>query len=482
MACADLLEEGSFALSGIALPRRSECHEWRRTVLFVAGAAVVFLAVVVLRRSQHAFSIGSLLVPPALLAVACAARSRRSMLGWKRPSARRRTLRHACSPPVTQAIEISERGGCKEKRKVAFSRVSYVYFRDLTMLSAERKAEIWWQPEDFDAFLSVRVEIGKAYRAAAKKLGLDIMQVSSVGSHGDEGYRAMISINSKLCGESRRGLGLGRKRSRAKTRDAYIAAVLNEQLRQQKVGEFDPDKLAVVARAVSKKDQIYAHNIAQLYYDQDREVEQNEDRERLLREAELRAQVGAPQSEPSDDDGTGEVNRTVSAPPEALFEPPPLPPRINSDLAVVGNDEFVAFNDEDTFQEMRRKISPQNPSLSAKGFGLSVDRLREAGLNSNGHSISRYQKLRKLGRQGSQMADETESDGTACETEVEIAEDDDGGADGEDSVAIVAEYRQWRMGAPVRAGLPGFSEVKTYGTRKEYRAWRAWQKPPDKAA
>jgi len=406
-------------------------------------------------------------------------------------------MRHARTLPVTQAIEVGTIKGSREKRQVSFSsRVSCIHFRDLTVLPQERKAEIWWQPQDFDAFLSIRVEIGKAYRAAAKQLGLDIMQVSSIGSHGDEGYRAMININSKLCGESRRGLGLGRKRQRAKNRDAYIAAVLEEQSRQLKHAggaleesdgshtsasvKLDAKKIAEKARKVSEKDRLYAHWIAESYFRQDREVERNAIREAELRAAEAQAQAPQAADRSSDEEGEKFNRRTSSAPSEALLlriesPAPALPDRVDSDLALVGKSDFPCLNDEDPGNVKDKNTPLSNTSLSAKGFGLSLDRLREVGLTANGHSISRYQSLRKCGRQTPALGEETESDGTACETEVEP---DDICLDDDSSVAIVTEYRQWRMGAPVRAGLPGFSEVKTYGTRKEYRAWRAWQKQP----
>jgi len=363
-------------------------------------------------------------------------------------------------------------------------RVSCAYVRDLTELSVEHKSMFWWQQEDFDDFLQVRVEIGKAYRAAAKKLGLDIMQVMSVGSHGDEGYRAMIQSNPKLAGESRRGLGLGRKRQRARNRDAYIVAVISEQRRQQRTCEasavpyvLDSGALAEAARRVSEKDLRYAHFLAKIYYEQDRAVEANEAASSEGDdEACSMASCGVASVAVADTPSGGGGGR-MSPQLDALGAPPlgssrsgishrPETPLHDSPLAGAS----FCLNDEEAVSVsggLERKVSP---SFSSKGFGLSREKLRMFGLSATGHSISRYQRLRHLQAHGGGSEDDhAESDVTAGETE-----DDGLGGNAE----FIAQYRSWRMGAPVRAGLPGHSDVKTYGTRKEYRAWRTWQRPP----
>ena len=65
----------------------------------------------------------------------------------------------------------------------------------------------------------------------------------------------MINSSPSLKDESRRGLGLGRKRTRAKNRVAYISAVAKEQRRQHELGIVDEDALARVATRFSKNDQ-----------------------------------------------------------------------------------------------------------------------------------------------------------------------------------------------------------------------------------
>jgi len=313
-------------------------------------------------------------------------------------------------------------------------RVSCIYIKNLQDESAERKAAWWWQQEEFDQFLQMRVDIGKAYRTVAKKLGLDIMQVSSVGSHGDEGYRAMLEINPQLEGQSRRGLGLGRKKQRAKNRDAYIAVVLAEQRRQLRAAAcslssaftLDDERLAAAARRVSEKDLEYAQFLAKSYYEQDRAVEANEN-------LGSHSSLSAAASSWDDDLATG------------IADTPSLP-----------SVESFGLNDENALQ---RQVSP---STSSKGFGLSREKLQKVGLSVTGHSISRFGRLRQLN-----SGDDAESD---------VGETDDDGLKG--NTEFIAQYRHWRTGAPVRAGLPGFTDIKTYGTRKEYRTWRTWKPSP----
>ena len=140
----------------------------------------------------------------------------------------------------------------------------------LVDIADDKKAQLWWQQDDFDEFLKVRIEIAKAYKAAAQTLGVEFNAVCSVGAHSFAGYQAMSEAYPSLKDESRRGLGLGRKRSRAKNRVAYISAVTREQKRQHDLGIVDEEALSRVAGRHSKNDQEYAHFLAQTYYEQDR--------------------------------------------------------------------------------------------------------------------------------------------------------------------------------------------------------------------
>lgn len=69
---------------------------------------------------------------------------------------------------------------------------------------------------------------------------------------------------------------MGRKRQRAKNRESYISAVLDEQQRQRQVAEqqgvayvLDAEALAAFAVAVSEADVNYAHILGKLYYEED---------------------------------------------------------------------------------------------------------------------------------------------------------------------------------------------------------------------
>ena len=118
----------------------------------------------------------------------------------------------------------------------------------------EKREHCWWQPDDFGHFLRTRLDIAEAYKTAAQSLGVEILDVSSVGSHAKAAHQATIEAYPSLKDESRRGLGLGRRHQRARNRDTYLAAVINEQGRQRQYGLRDTEALATVAREVSRKD------------------------------------------------------------------------------------------------------------------------------------------------------------------------------------------------------------------------------------
>lgn len=319
------------------------------------------------------------------------------------------------------------------KRTVRFnSRVSCSYLKDLKDVPTDVKSKIWFQQEDFDLFLNTRVDIGKAYRAAAKKLGLEIMQVSSVGSHGDEGYLAMIQAYPDLKGESRRGLGLGRKRQRAKSRDAYIAAVLNEQRRQQRAAAqsgvpfvLDEHALSAAARQESEKDMEYALELANTYYRQDRAVEAN-----------------APAC-----DEVVDPCRDEDSPS------PPMKQNTSSSELGSGLEESPSTLLRGTSFNLNDEGAERSPpgTLAAKGFGLSREKLQMVGLSATGH----YGRKRN----------DEESEATAGESEEDIGLFS--------NAEHIAQYRKWRSGEAVHVGLPGQGDTKSDDEkRKEYRVWR----------
>lgn len=206
----------------------------------------------------------------------------------------------------------------------------------------EKRGHLWWQPDDFVNFLRSRLDIAEAYRAAAHSLGVDMCNVSSVGRHVKEAYAATIEAYPSLKDESRRGLGLGRRHQRARNRDAYLAAVVNEQGRQLDVGISDSNALALVARQVSQKDREYAHFLAKMYYEQDH----------------------ADSDESDGFEFDGRMSNDDS---------PNSPSRIAS-MAQIFMEEV-----EDRSASREGQSCPRS-----KGFGLSREKLREVGLSATG--------------------------------------------------------------------------------------------------
>lgn len=264
--------------------------------------------------------------------------------------------------------------------------VSRKLIKDMTMLPEDKKSDLWWGAADFAEFLQVRVEIGKAYRAAARKLGVDVLDVSSVGSKGAEAYQHMCELAPCLKDESRRGLGLGRKKERARSRDAYIAAVLEEQERQRQAAIESDDSessglprqrvaeaIARAARLVSEKDREYAHHLAQTYYEQDR------------------LDWWQPSAEKQD-------SETFSA-----TESPSCRAKRSRSESSVGSCDCThdgAENSEEILQVIEEREEEAEEAvrarLNAKGFGLSRDKLQEVGLSATGHALSRHQRLRTV--------------------------------------------------------------------------------------
>lgn len=340
-----------------------------------AGSPLLFLVAVLMarKRCRRKKSLGNAVsIEALLLAAAQVARASRS----QHADPEGLDLEVACAHCNTQQLATR----CKLQRRVHLApTISCVQVKNLRMLEPERKAELWWQQSDFEHFLQVRLEIGQAYREAARKLGVSVVQVSSLGSHGDAGYKAMIEAFPSLAEESRRGLGLGRQRERAKNRDAYIAAVLKEQRRQhealteeehaesrqQQHHTLDWESMAALADHVSRKDRSYAVVLAQQYYEQDKALYESSigeeemphrPEEPLVRKLRNSKTVG--------DIPTGILGQYLFA-------------------------DNVALTHEPTVLEER-----SSPSSVTSGFGLSRDRLQEVGLSATGHALSQYQRLR----------------------------------------------------------------------------------------
>lgn len=274
------------------------------------------------------------------------------------------------------------------RRLVSFSeRVTCRPVEALTGLSQEQKELIWWQPDDFAEFLRVRIEIGRAYKEVANSLGVNVLKVNSIGSHAKEAYQAMIEVAPELADESRRGLGLGRKRQRAKNRDAYIAAVLEEQTRQRYAGLYDDDKLASCAQSVSQNDREYAAHLAQMYYEQDgADGVQLSSRTEWKRE---RSGDTAGDGAPSAKDCTVEPATEETGEADTGKEE-----RDPGDVQQIPRTFSEPLVDDSAVEDPLQKASPRSLITSSKGFGLSRDKLAEAGLSATGHALSKNQRQR----------------------------------------------------------------------------------------
>lgn len=352
---------------------------------------------------------------------------------------------------------------CSSRRpRVQFApKVSCMLVPNFKVLNPERKVGLWWQQQDFDEFLRVRVEVGRAYREAAKKLG------RKVGG----AYPKLPS----MAHESRRGLGLGRKKQRAANRDKYIAGVLREQLRQRAAHDDNAelsdsshqmsrdrprtinfDAMSRVARAISAQDAEYAHNVAQMYHETDMKEEAEAEAAGTLQ--------GSLKKNPSVATLASESEESIS----------PSGYRLTGSFLLNDTEEPV----DDVEVHVDEDGVKHKGSINLKGWGLSRDRLQEVGLSMTGHAISKYQRLRRLPG----CADDSGGSG-ASESEASDGGDEDEKRPRTDTLGISSPrtYRRWRMGATVRTGLPGNSDASTYGTPREYRNWRAWgarAKPP----
>jgi len=314
-----------------------------------------------------------------------------------------------------------------------------------------------------------------AYRKVCKQLGLDIMQVTAHGTHSQAAYSAMIEVAPSLAHESRRGLGLGRKRRRSKNRDKYIAAVLNEQLRQRHAfeksetgdtaWELDVDALSQVALSVSKQDTDYAIYLAVLYAKNDREQEAVEDQLRQEGKWPFKSPE-IPQRLVPSLDMEQEWSQSSSVCSERSATSPLL--RKFSDMSL--ND---MTKDDTPFRVSSAYLS--------KGFGLSRDKLREVGLAATGHALSR--------RGRSRGGFESISEDSGCESDFARSEDscrsEESDVDKDEVALELAKYRSWRSAAIARlrpgeegqaVASPNSSDgISPTAQRKENRAWRTWQ-------
>jgi len=355
--------------------------------------------------------------------------------------------------PVVLEVQEQQRRKQPENRttKVRFeATVSAKHVPDLMELTCEQKEKLWWQPHNFDEFVAIRVELGHAYKEAARALGVPVSQVTIFGSHEHQGYKAMIEKYPQLADESRRGLGLGRKRQRAMNRDAYVEAVVEEQARQRKqtgcsTCELDANRMAAVASAVSKKDREYAARIAQSYWEQDQDHEQDF--------------VERPQTP------WGEAAVVVDIRP-SLSDGSSLPDSIPTDLACILADEVICgVENEFTSQ----KSFP-------KGFGLDKQTLHRAGLSITGHPLLRKQMLRTHTSTSSPRPHSWDS---GSESGASSGGETSAETDGSESIRVSSRPRRCNSEILSEESLHKKldatelqTDARAYGSREYYRLWR----------
>lgn len=235
--------------------------------------------------------------------------------------------------------------------------VSWAMVQNLSQLSRDAKAHLWWQAEDFAEFLKVRVAVGRAYRDVAKRRGVPV--------------DSFFPAEPSLAHESRRGLGLGRKQKREKNRRNYIKAVLDEQARQreQRADDswvLDAEKISRVAARTSEQDRL------------DAIVQADKDYELFLKTEMAEAK------QPDQSAGTENGIEAESMLPTAVsLEFPPTPSE-NEDLQMLPDEG------QEPDPEGEERLS------YPKGFGFSRDDLTKAGVSASGHLMRRTRGRARL--------------------------------------------------------------------------------------
>lgn len=374
--------------------------------------------------------------------------------------------------PARETLEIDSKP--KKDLYVRFMpKVSCISVPDLTNLPESTKAKCWWTEEEFAEFLRVRIQIGKAYKAAAKKMGIDV--------------GGAFPPIPELAHESRRGLGLGRKAERARHRDRYLAAVLEEQERQRErqrqsnpaepevtgsahgIDHESMEALSRVAQRFSEKDRKYAHTLAVRYFEQDERDRLEEEKHRHRRNSGVAifqeaSTPRAPKSPENLDASKGTGSWSIAS------------------LLHESEHHEADLNDED--QPVRQENGRRLP-MAAKGHGLSRDKLRQVGLTANGHHLSKAQKVRWRTQLSEPVLDPTSgaetSDGEATSAQ---GDEDDGDKWAALEYGTPSEYRNWRLAAVAGEAGNGKSAVPAspfqrpshflseYGNPREYNQWR----------
>lgn len=272
-------------------------------------------------------------------------------------------------------------------------------------LDTREKSRLWWQPEDFAEFLRVRVLIGRAYHAVARRRGVPV----------DSDFPP----EPVLAHESRLGLCLGRQEERTQARKRYTSAVLAEQARQlasvassqQDKGpclpaafHLDHEQLARAARHASKTECRYALQQAGLHHqkilkdlEQDRRGSHQLVRRISTGDTGRLARDRAPSS-PAANDSSDELESEPQRPSRSVTEGS-QPPR-REDLAVEDLFKVLKGLHKGPMRELRVPAPEPSPrdrtiptleelpvAVRAEGFGQTKHELQRAGVSPTGHLL-----------------------------------------------------------------------------------------------
>lgn len=342
---------------------------------------------------------------------------------------------------VPQVAEAAPEGAFSETLRLGALvfdlKARYEAIPNARLLDKKSKSKMWWQPEDFAEFLRVRVLIGRAYHAVAKRRGVAV----------DSDFPP----EPVLAHESRLGLCLGRQEERTQARRRYMSAVLREQARQLASGRQgrDVERLASVAWQASKAERRFATERAARHHqkvckdpEQDAETSRRSQRSSKRRTDPWGVQTGTPmgravsascccekefKSELGNNDDEIELfecgqcvrsvtegYRPVGADGEEESAMPDSPkqdvragtatwPKWSSEATTAESVSEIEFSSEDGAfaddpsgcQLGGARISPLDflaafSTADSRGFGLSRDDLKRMGVSPAGHLLRSY--------------------------------------------------------------------------------------------
>lgn len=245
------------------------------------------------------------------------------------------------------------------------------------------RPKLWWQRQDFTNFKEARRNVSKVYKDVAKKKGIPI------GSD--------FPPEPSLIGDSRRGLGLGRARQRAKNTSEHLAAILSEQDKQDRLAAAatsptgsssvtamfsrgrdlttpKDNALRAVSIRFSEFDRLYAIEKAFKYYRSFLEEKAPKEKTGKAEPLVLPLPTAPPDQPDSDDSHSDEP--LVGRSPQSEY------------TGIRRNASFFIDAIDDETDSLYGSEQCQHPKVKyLKGFGLSGNELKEAGLSASGRDL-----------------------------------------------------------------------------------------------